>query len=48
MRIGRGALIRGLIGIAISVVAIVILLRSVDVAEVVDILRGAIAGLDRA
>ena len=41
MRIGRGALIRGLIGIAISLVAIVILLRSVDVAEVVDILRGA-------
>src|SRR6476646_10474498 len=41
MRIGRGALIRGLIGIAISVIAIVILLRSVDVAEVVDILRGA-------
>src|SRR6478752_670876 len=41
MRIGRGALIRGLIGIAISVVAIVILLRSIDVAEVVDILRGA-------
>src|SRR6478609_8928025 len=41
MRIGRGALIRGLIGIAISVVAIVILLRSIDVAEVVAILRGA-------
>ena len=41
MRIGRGALIRGLIGIAISLVAIVILLRSIDVAEVVDILRGA-------
>src|SRR6478752_862070 len=41
MRIGRGALIRGLIGIAISLVAIVILLRSIDVAEVVAILRGA-------
>jgi glycosyltransferase 2 family protein len=42
VRISSGSLLRGTIGIAVSVVAIWILVRSVDVAAVADVLRSAI------
>ncbi len=41
MRVSRGALLRGTFGIGVSLVAIRILLGSVDVPEVIDVLRGA-------
>src|SRR4051794_34008171 len=37
----RGALIRGIVGIAISVVALVLVLRSVDIGRTADVLRQA-------
>ncbi len=41
MRIGRRALVRSVLGIAISVVALWLVLRSVDLASVADVLRSA-------
>src|SRR3954470_6621829 len=41
MRISRGALLRGILGIAISVFAIWVLIRSVDLAAAWSVLRTA-------
>lgn len=41
MRIGSGTFLRGALGIAISVVAVFLVLRSVDLGEAVEVLRGA-------
>ena len=41
MRIGSQTFLRGAFGIAVSVVAVFLVLRSVDVGEAVEVLRGA-------
>jgi uncharacterized protein (TIRG00374 family) len=41
VRIASGTVLRGALGIAISVVAVFLVLRSVDVGKAVDVLRGA-------